>query len=69
MALAKIRPRLGSYVVSRVGGEQVRAFVPPPVAPEPPILLESLQSLFREPIPRNQQLARAFSKESGVTKM
>lgn len=35
-------PRLGRYVVSTTAGETVRAFVPPPLPPDPPIRLEEL---------------------------
>lgn len=30
-------PRLGAYVVTTAGGERIRAFVPPPLPPEPPL--------------------------------
>jgi Fic family protein len=36
------RSRLGSYVSSTVAGETVRAFVPPPLPPQPGLELESL---------------------------
>ncbi len=29
--------RLGTYVVTSVGGENVRAFIPPPLPPVPPL--------------------------------
>ena len=55
MVLADMRPRLGSYVVTRVGGEEVRAFVPPPLPPNPSLRLEGLQSLLEQ---ANQALGR-----------
>jgi Fic family protein len=36
--------RLGRYVETTVGGEKVRAFVPPPLPPSPPIKLDGLLS-------------------------
>jgi Fic family protein len=35
--------RLGTYIVSTVGGEDVRAFVPAPLPPKPPLRLADLQ--------------------------
>lgn len=40
--------RLGRYVVSVSGGEKVRAFVPPPLPPTPPVRLDGLQTLLEE---------------------
>ena len=37
--------RLGKYVATRWGGETVRAFVPPPLPPDPPLRLETLQRI------------------------
>lgn len=34
--------RLGRYVETAVGGERVRAFVPPPLPPDPPLRLDGL---------------------------
>jgi Fic family protein len=48
-------PRLGSYVVTNAGGEQVRAFIPPPLPPVPPVRLEPLQNLMEQ---ANQALGR-----------
>ena len=41
------RPMSGRYEVTAVGGEQVRAFTPAPLPPQPPLNLEGplLQSL------------------------
>jgi Fic family protein len=55
MARADLKSRLGSYVVSTVGGERVHAFVPPPLPPKPPLRLEGLQGLLET---ANQALGR-----------
>jgi len=55
MARANLKSRLGSYVVSTVGGERVRAFVPPSLPPKPPLRLEGLQGLLER---ANQALGR-----------
>jgi Fic family protein len=48
-------PRLGSYISTTTAGEIVRAFVPPPLPPEPPLDLRGLyQNLDRA----NQALGR-----------
>ena len=47
--------RLGRYVINRYGDEAVRAFVPPPLPPNPPIRLDSLQQLLEQ---ANQALGR-----------
>ena len=41
----KRNPRLGAYVATRAGGERVRAFVPAPLPPVPPLDLPPLMSL------------------------
>jgi Fic family protein len=50
-AAAPTHPRLGRYVATVIGGETVRAFVPPPLTPTPPIdilpLLERLGAAER----------------------
>ena len=48
-------PRLGRYVVKNYGDETVRAFVPPPLPPDPPIRLAGLQRLLDQ---ANQSLGR-----------
>ncbi len=48
-------PRLGRYVVKTFGGEQVRAFVPPPLPPSPPVKLDQLQQLLEQ---ANQAMGR-----------
>ncbi|MEK7408058.1 MAG: Fic family protein [Acidobacteriota bacterium] len=55
MAWREVKPRLGAYVVSTVGGERVRAFVPPPLPPRPPLQLMGLQGLLEK---ANQALGR-----------
>lgn len=41
-------PRLGRYIVSAPGGETVRAFVPPPLPPVPPLRMDTMPSLLAE---------------------
>jgi Fic family protein len=48
-------PRLGTYIVTAVAGEKVRAFVPPPLPPDPPLRLLDLQTLLEQ---ANQALGR-----------
>ena len=55
MARADLKSRLGAYVVSTVGGERVRAFVPPPLPPQPRVQLGGLQGLLEK---ANQALGR-----------
>jgi Fic family protein len=47
--------RLGRYVIKTYGNEAVRAFVPPPLPPEPSIRLEGLQQLLEQ---ANQAIGR-----------
>lgn len=47
--------RLGSYVRHDFGGEIVRAYVPPPLPPDPPVRLDGMQLLFEQ---ANQSLGR-----------
>ena len=47
--------RLGRYLTREAGGEIVRAFVPPPLPPDPPVRLEGLQLLLEQ---ANQSLGR-----------
>jgi Fic family protein len=35
-----VESRAGTYVVTTIGGEAVRAFVPPPLPPRPPVVLD-----------------------------
>jgi Fic family protein len=48
-------PRLGRYVTTQYGEESVRAFVPPPLPPIPPVRLDGLQRLLEQ---ANQSLGR-----------
>ena len=47
--------RLGRYIVKTYGEEIVRAFVPPPLPPNPPVRLEAMQRLLEQ---ANQSLGR-----------
>src|ERR1039457_3145689 len=47
--------RLGRYIVKAYGEESVKAFVPPPLPPNPPLRLETLQRLLEQ---ANQSLGR-----------
>ncbi|MEO7145558.1 MAG: Fic/DOC family N-terminal domain-containing protein, partial [Bryobacteraceae bacterium] len=46
---------MGTYVVKKFPGESFRAFVPPPLPPDPPLKLDALQRLLEE---ANQALGR-----------
>ena len=48
-------PRLGRYIVKAYGEESVKAFVPPPLPPNPPVRLDELQVLLEQ---ANQSLGR-----------
>ena len=48
-------PRLGRYIVKAYGEESVKAFVPPPLPPNPPVRLDELQLLLEQ---ANQSLGR-----------
>ena len=50
-----LQSRIGKFVISRPGEEQVRAFVPPPLPPKPPIELDDLQVILEQ---ANQALGR-----------
>ena len=60
MAAAVQDTRLGRYVTTAVGGERVRAFVPPPLPPVPPIRMAGLLRLLEE-------ANRAVGRLDGVT--
>ena len=49
------KQRLGSFVISKAGGEVVRSFVPAPLPPKPPVRLSDLQLLLEQ---ANQALGR-----------
>lgn len=55
MAQQKPDARLGKYAVTRYHGEDVRAFIPRPLPPSPPVQLNSLQQLLEQ---ANQALGR-----------
>ena len=55
MSAAENQTRLGRYVIKTYGEETVRAFVPPPLPPDPPVRLEGLQLLLEQ---ANQSLGR-----------
>jgi Fic family protein len=62
MAASKSPSRLGSYIVSSVAGETVRAFMPPPLPPIPAVELSGL----------HQQLDRAnqgLGRLNGMTRL
>src|SRR5258708_1309408 len=56
------RSRLGTYVISSVTGETVRAFLPPPLPPEPAI---EMRQLYQHLDRANQALGRL----DGLTKI
>jgi Fic family protein len=45
---AEQNPRLGRYVVKTYNQETVRAYVPPPLPPNPPVRMETLQLLVEQ---------------------
>ena len=47
--------RIGRFLVSTVGGETVRAYIPPALPPIPPVRLDSVQRLLEQ---ANQALGR-----------
>jgi Fic family protein len=51
----KNNPRLGRYVSTTIAGETVRAFVPPPLPPDPPL---DLSALYQHLDRANQALGR-----------
>jgi len=54
------KARLGRYIETSIGGERVRAFVPPPLPPKPPIRLDAL-------LGRLSAADRALGRLDGVT--
>src|SRR6476620_10450686 len=50
-----LNQRLGRYVVKTYEKETVRAFVPPPLPPDPPLRLDGLQQLLEQ---ANQAVGR-----------
>jgi len=57
--MATVSPRLGRHEATAVGGEQVRAFVPPPLPPDPPVDLLRMQPLL-------ERASRALGRLDGV---
>ncbi len=55
MPLPGDQRRLGRYIVKAYGAETVKAFVPPPLPPDPPVRLEMLQRQLDQ---ANQSLGR-----------
>jgi Fic family protein len=53
-------PRLGTYLATAVGGETVRAFLPPPLPPVPPVQMDGLVTLL-------DQATAALGRLDGVT--
>src|ERR1700683_5322894 len=45
-AKTQINQRLGHYIVKNYYGETVRAFIPTPLPPDPPVRLDGLQQLL-----------------------
>lgn len=58
-------PRLGAYVITTVGGERVRAYLPPPLPPEPPLdfgpELQNLHERANRGLGRLDGVARLFA--------
>lgn len=59
---AKNETRLGSYVTSTVAGETVKAFMPPPLPPDPPIDMDRLY-------PHLDRATQALGRLDGVTSL
>ncbi len=55
MAKSSINSRIGRYMQSAFGDETVRAFIPPPLPPDPPIRFDGLQVLLEQ---ANQAVGR-----------
>ncbi len=60
MEARDILKRSGEYVMTAVAGERVRAYVPPPLPPEPPVRMDGLYGLIEE-------ANRALGRLDGVT--
>jgi Fic family protein len=55
--------RPGRYAVTKWGDEIVRAFLPPPLPPSPPLQMERLQKLLEQ---ANQAIGRLDGLASGL---
>jgi Fic family protein len=55
-----LKTRLGKYIETTAGGEHVRAYVPPPLPPDPPIQIETL-------LGRLSAADRALGRLDGIT--
>ncbi len=61
MAVAKNgSKRIGTYVTSSTGGEKVRAYIPPPLPPDPPLNIGPLYNKI-------EAANRALGRLDGVT--
>jgi len=59
---SKLKSRLGTYVSSSVGGETVRAFLPPPLPPVPELNLNGLHRVL-------ESANRGLGRLNGMTKL
>jgi len=57
---ARLSSRIGRFIITRTGEETVRAYVPPPLPPQPPVRLDDLVGLI-------EQASRALGRLDGVT--
>jgi len=57
---SRLSSRLGRFIITRTGEETVRAYVPPPLPPQPPVRLDDLVGLI-------EQASRALGRLDGVT--
>lgn len=60
--LPEANSRLGHFVVSTTAGERVRAFIPPPLPPDPPLNLTRLQR-------RLERASQALGRLDGLTRL
>jgi Fic family protein len=60
MAQPQFPSRMGRFVSTATGGENVRAYIPPPLPPVPPVALDGLMVLI-------EQANRALGRLDGVT--
>jgi Fic family protein len=62
MPRESINPRLGPYIETVAFNEKVRAYVPPPLPPKPPVALDGL-------LPRLSEADRALGRLDGIAVM